>query len=82
MTIELLFKELKALRKDVNKLAGTRLDQEAFANRLGVSKRTLYNRVQAGSVPLPDPDGKWLLANIMDWEDRQSSSATASMEGA
>ena len=78
MTIELLFKEIKALRLDVQKLTGTRLDHDAFAVRLGVTKRTLYNRIKAGSVPLPESDGKWLLSKIMEWEDSSEQVAQSS----
>lgn len=72
MSEEAILKEIRGLRLDMAKILGTRLDKEAMANRLGVTTRTLYNRIQAGSVPRPGPDGKWLVADVMAWEEEQS----------
>ena len=67
-----ILKEIRSLRLDMTKILGTRLDKEAMANRLGVTRRTLYNRIQSGSVPNPGTDGKWLLADVMVWEEKQT----------
>lgn len=72
MTTEDLFKELRNIRLDMARMLGTRLDREAMADRLGITQRTLYNRIQAGSVPRPDPDGKWRLSEVMAWEENQT----------
>lgn len=66
-----ILKEIRALRADMNRLLGVRLDHTAMAQRLGVTTRTLYNRVKAGSVPLPK-EGKWLLAEVLEWEGGQA----------
>lgn len=67
-----ILKELQSIRADINRLLGIRLDQEAMASRLGVTKRTLYNRIQSGTVPRPGTDGKWLLSSVMEWENNQN----------
>jgi len=67
MAEEAILIELKALRLDMNRLLGIRLDQNDMADRLGITTRTLYNRIRAGTVPLPS-EGRWLLANVVEWE--------------
>ena len=67
MAEEATLAELRAMRLDMNRLLGIRLDHPAMADRLGITTRTLYNRVKAGTVPLPS-EGKWLLANVIEWE--------------
>ena len=67
-TIEEVRQELKGLREDLHRILGTRINRDQFAERLKVSSRTLYSRIGNGTVPHPDPDGKWLLADIMEWE--------------
>jgi predicted DNA-binding protein (UPF0251 family) len=69
MDTDKIYQELTALRLDINRLLGIRLDQQAMADRLGITTRTLYNRVKAGTVPLPS-EGKWLLANVVEWESQ------------
>jgi predicted DNA-binding transcriptional regulator AlpA len=68
MNVEALFAEIRAIRVDMLKLLGTRLTNEAFAARLGVTRRTLYNRIQAGTVPRPGPEGTWFLHEVIEWE--------------
>lgn len=70
-TIEEVRQELKGLREDLHRILGTRLNRDQFAERLRVSSRTLYSRIENGSVPHPGPDGRWLLADIMEWERRR-----------
>ena len=61
------------MRVDMNRILGTRLNNAAMADRLGVTRRTLYNRVQNESVPRPGPDGTWLVADVMNWETKTQS---------
>jgi predicted DNA-binding transcriptional regulator AlpA len=70
---QLILAELRSLRVDINRMQGTRLTNKTMAERLGVTTRTLYNRIQSGSVPHPGPDGTWLLAEVMEWEARTQS---------
>jgi predicted DNA-binding transcriptional regulator AlpA len=72
MTVEALYEEIRALRVDMNRLLGIRLNHQAMADRLGVTRRTLYNRIQAGSVPRPGPDGTWLVADVLNWERKET----------
>jgi len=53
---------------------GTRLNREQLAQRLGIHRHTLRVRLaQDRSMPRPGPDGRWLLSEIMHWEQRQVS---------
>ena len=67
MTTDKIYEEIRSLRIELHRITGTRLNHEAMAARLGVTKRTLYNRIQNGSVPRPT-DGTWLVAEVMEWE--------------
>lgn len=50
-------------------LIGSRLSREQLANRLGVTTRTVYNmRLTDPSFPKPDTNGKWLLSEVVEWE--------------
>jgi predicted DNA-binding transcriptional regulator AlpA len=71
VNLETIHQEIQALRLDITKLMGTRLNHEAMADRLGVTRRTLYNRIQAGTVPRPNADGVWLLSDVMTWEAKK-----------
>lgn len=51
---------------------GTRLTRDQLAERLGVHRNTLRNRLtHDASMPRPGRDGKWLLSEVIDWEQRQ-----------
>ncbi len=53
-------------------MLGTRLDREQFAQRLGVHRNTLRSRLAVDrTMPRPGRDGRWLLSEIIDWEQRQ-----------
>ncbi|ADU36950.1 helix-turn-helix transcriptional regulator [Variovorax paradoxus] len=52
------------------RLTGARLTRAEMCNRLGVTSNTLTSRVRRGDVPTPSKDGKWLLAEVMEWESR------------
>ncbi len=50
-------------------LIGSRLSLQQLADRLGVTTRTVYNmRTTDLSFPKPDTNGKWLLSEIVEWE--------------
>lgn len=60
--------DMHTLHVDVHRILGTRLTKDEFAKRLKISRRTLYSRIESGSVPRPRSDGLWLLADVIEWE--------------
>lgn len=53
-------------------MLGTRLDRGQLAERMGVHRNTLAKRVQTDrDFPTPGRDGKWLLSEVIEWEQRQ-----------
>lgn len=60
--------EIQALRQELHLITGTRLNREQLSDRLCITTRTLYSRIENGSVPRPGRDGRWLLSDIMEWE--------------
>ena len=53
-------------------MLGTRLDRAQLADRLGVHRNTLRQRLASDtSFPRPGRDGKWLLSEVIEWEQRQ-----------
>lgn len=51
---------------------GTRITREQLAQRLGVHRNTLRNRMASdGAMPRPGSDGKWLLSEVLEWEQRR-----------
>lgn len=68
-----LLQRIDALTKAVQHLAqtqGTRLTRDQLAQRLGCHRNTLRARVAAKGFPAPCADGKWLLSEIIEWEQR------------
>lgn len=55
------------------KLTGARLTRAQMLERLGVSSNTLTARVRSGQVPKPGSDGKWLLAEVVEWESGEAT---------
>lgn len=55
------------------KLTGARLTRAQMLERLGISSNTLTSRVRNGDVPKPGKDGKWLLAEVVEWESCDAS---------
>lgn len=54
------------------KALGTRLDRAQLAERMGIHRNTLRHRLATDkSIPRPGADGKWLLSEIVAWEQRQ-----------
>lgn len=53
-------------------MLGTRLDRAQLAQRLGIHRNTLAARMASdGAFPRPGRDGKWLLSEVIEWEQRQ-----------
>jgi predicted DNA-binding transcriptional regulator AlpA len=54
-------------------MLGTRLDRAQLAERMGVHRNTLAKRLASNrDFPRPGRDGKWLLSEVIEWEQRQS----------
>lgn len=53
------------------RMLGTRLDRAQMAERLGIHRNTLARRMAEPGFPRPGKDGKWLLSEVIEWEQRQ-----------
>lgn len=54
-------------------MLGTRLDRGQLAERMGVHRNTLAKRLATDKdFPRPGRDGKWLLSEVIEWEQRQT----------
>lgn len=52
-------------------MLGTRLDRGQLADRMGVHRNTLAKRLATDhTFPRPGRDGKWLLSEVIEWEQR------------
>lgn len=52
-------------------MLGTRLSPGQLAERLGIHRNTLARRLATDQrVPRPWRDGKWLLSEVIEWEQR------------
>jgi len=66
--------ELAAMRADMVALMrvdGARLSRDQVAARLDVHRNTLAGMVNDCRFPKPMPNGKWLLAAVVEWETEQ-----------
>lgn len=53
-------------------MLGTRLDRGQLAERMGVHRNTLAKRLSTDrGFPRPGRDGKWLLSEVVEWEQRR-----------
>ena len=62
---------LTAAMQSFAKLTGARLTRSEVCDRLGVHRNTLTSYIQHKDFPTPGRDGKWLLAEVMEWEARK-----------
>ncbi len=72
MTDAAIAKRIEALTTAVMLMAqntGARLTRAQMCERLGVCGKTLSDRLKRGAVPQPGADGKWLLSEILEWEN-------------
>jgi predicted DNA-binding transcriptional regulator AlpA len=53
------------------RLAGVRLTRAEVCERLGIHRNTLHNYIQEKDFPTPGRDGKWLLAEVLEWDARK-----------
>lgn len=47
---------------------GSRLTREQVCERLGICRQTLTKRIIKKEYPQPLKDGKWLLADVIEFE--------------
>jgi len=53
----------------LSNMMGARLTREQLAERLGVSRQTIWNRLKTDvKFPRPGKDGKFLLSDVVAWE--------------
>ena len=74
MSESAIIERLDSLTAAVQLLAqvsGTRLTRAELAARLGIHRNTLADRTNQPGSPKPMADGKWLLADVIEWEQRR-----------
>lgn len=53
-------------------MLGTRLDRGQLAERMGIHRNTIAARLDSDrTFPRPGKDGKWLLSDVVAWEQGQ-----------
>ena len=50
------------------RLTGQRLTRAEVCERLGIHRNTLPSYIKDKDFPTPARDGKWLLAEIIEWD--------------
>ena len=74
--VEQLQQQLRQLTTAMAHMAaclGTRLTRDQLCERLGVHRNTLTRRLeQDRSFPRPGKDGRWLLSEVIEWEQSQA----------
>jgi hypothetical protein len=58
---------MQRIERALHKTMGTRITREQYAERRGESLATFDRMRKAGKIP-PAKDGKWLLADVIEWE--------------
>jgi predicted DNA-binding transcriptional regulator AlpA len=53
------------------RLMGARLTRQEVLERLGIHRNTLRAYILDKGFPKPGKDGKWLLAEVVEWEARK-----------
>ena len=53
------------------RLAGVRLTRAEVCERIGIHRNTLTTYMADKGFPTPGKDGKWLLAEVLEWEARK-----------
>lgn len=72
--IERLESRIASLTDAVASLArvhGKRLTRAEICERYGFHRNTLRERISSGMFPAPKEDGKWLLADVVEWEAKR-----------
>lgn len=54
---------------DLTRAIGPRIDRDALAQRMGIHRNTLRQRLNTDPrFPRPGTDGRWLLSEVIEWE--------------
>jgi len=53
------------------RLAGVRLTRGDVCERIGIHRNTLATYIASKDFPTPGKDGKWLLSEVIEWENRK-----------
>lgn len=70
--LQALKEEVSALKEAVMLLArvkGERLTTAQVEERIGRTRQTITAMVRRGDFPSPCKDGRWLLSDILEWEE-------------
>lgn len=70
-TPDILLAGFKAVQADFAKLCrvqGVRLVRSEVCQRLDIHRNTLASYMMDKGFPKPMRDGKWLLADVVEWE--------------
>jgi predicted DNA-binding transcriptional regulator AlpA len=62
---------LTASFANLARLMGARLSRQEVLERLGIHRNTLRTYMLDKGFPKPGKDGKWLLAEVVEWEARK-----------
>jgi transcriptional regulator with XRE-family HTH domain len=73
MSEDAILERFDRMERLISRLLGERLTREEMLARLRVSSNTLTHRVRNKLVPSPGVDGKWLLAEVLEWESQAAS---------
>lgn len=70
--MQLQIKMLTSAVQHLSACLGTRLSREQMCDRIGVHRNTLARYMdQDTSFPRPGKDGKWLLSEVIEWEQHR-----------
>ena len=53
------------------RINGARLTRAEVCARIGIHRNTLATYISERGFPTPGRDGKWLLAEVLEWEARK-----------
>lgn len=74
--VQILQQQIQLLTSAMQHMAaslGSRLTREQMCVRLGIHRNTFANRMQQDrTFPRPGKDGRWLLSEVIEWEQAQA----------
>jgi hypothetical protein len=71
--LALRIEQLTAAVAQLARVQGARLTRAEMCERYRVCSKTLTAMMLRGDVPRPGKDGKWLLAEVVEWEAARPS---------
>lgn len=75
-TLEAIEKKMDLMMDAIKLMAqakGERLTTAQVTERVGRCRQTIMNMVRRGDFPEPCNDGRWLLAEVLEWELRKKA---------